>query len=70
MSSNKLITNQFKRDYSRDRPDVAAYKAHLDDTMDYLDEAISCIKGNIKFRRVLQNIKFNISELKMEDIEL
>ena len=69
MSSNKLCKNQFLRDYSNDRSDIAQYKANLDKAMDALDIATTKIKS-IKLRRELQHIKFNISYLKDEEVVL
>ena len=67
MASNKLIKNQFDRDYSRDRPDVIKFKQYLDKAMDNIDIAAHNI-SDIKKKRELQHIKFNISYLKDEEV--
>jgi len=67
MSSNKLIKNQFDRDYSRDRPDIAKFKTYLDNAMDNIDIAIYNVP-DIKTRRELQHVKYNISYLKNEEV--
>lgn len=71
MASTKLIKNQFDRDYSGLREDVAAYKTAMDEAMDAIDKANIAINAshNYQLHRELLHVKFCLSDLKDREIE-
>jgi hypothetical protein len=72
MASTKTVPNQYERDYRKDPEYLGKYKMYLDQAMDSLDMALTCINTgrNTKLQREILHIKYCISLFKDNDLPL
>lgn len=76
MASDRMITNQWLRNYEDYHPIHREYCQALDETMDAIDKALRAASipgGNIEPKRELNHIKYVVSTYKdraQEDIKV